>query len=200
VQAAHHYAEALALLREQQNLSGTPKILHALGEVAWAQGKYAQAAHHYAEALAMSRKSGQNVVSAAALYGLGKIAHLQGDYPTARQLYQEALAQRQGEYAMRAWRREARALWGIPRFLEALASLAVAQQQMEPAARLFGATAAWHIAVRFLRAPIERTTRDSEIAAVRTALGEEAFASAWVAGQAMTLEQAVAVSTEIECS
>jgi hypothetical protein len=37
----------------------------------------------------------------------------------------------------------------------------------------------------------ERDTHERALASARAALGEEAFAAAWAAGQALTLEQAI---------
>jgi hypothetical protein len=42
----------------------------------------------------------------------------------------------------------------------------------------------------------EPLARDRQVAAVREALGEEAFAAAWAAGQAMTPEEAIATALE----
>ena len=39
--------------------------------------------------------------------------------------------------------------------------------------------------------PILRADYEQNVAAVRTQLGEEAFAACWAAGQAMTLDQAI---------
>jgi hypothetical protein len=41
-----------------------------------------------------------------------------------------------------------------------------------------------------------RRTFDESVAAVRPALGDQAFATAWAEGRAMTLEQAVAYALE----
>jgi hypothetical protein len=50
-----------------------------------------------------------------------------------------------------------------------------------------------HVLTRF-RTPIEQANYD--LAAVRTALGEEAFAAAWAAGRAMSLEDAIALALD----
>jgi hypothetical protein len=44
--------------------------------------------------------------------------------------------------------------------------------------------------------PAHRTEHERCVAAVRTALGEEAFASAWADGRAMALEDAVQYALE----
>ena len=44
----------------------------------------------------------------------------------------------------------------------------------------------------FILAPADRADHDRDVAAVRAALGEAAFAAAWAEGRAMTMEQAIA--------
>jgi hypothetical protein len=39
--------------------------------------------------------------------------------------------------------------------------------------------------------PADRAEHDRSVTAVRAALGQEAFAAAWAAGRAMTLEDAI---------
>jgi hypothetical protein len=70
--------------------------------------------------------------------------------------------------------------------------VAVAQAQSERAARLFGAAEALREAIGTPLPPADRAEHDRSVAAVRTALGEEAFAAAWAEGRALTLEHAVA--------
>ena len=68
---------------------------------------------------------------------------------------------------------------------------------MERSATLFGA--ADHICPWAIHtiSPTERAERANILTAVRAALGEEAFAAAWAAGQAMTVEEAMAYAIEI---
>ena len=47
---------------------------------------------------------------------------------------------------------------------------------------------------------IYRADRESSLAAARTALGEEAYAKAWAEGEAMTLDEAIAVALAVEQS
>ena len=62
----------------------------------------------------------------------------------------------------------------------------------EAAAQLFGAVDGIRKSVRMILAPRDRTRYQSRIAAVRAALEEEAFATAWVRGKAMNLDEAIA--------
>jgi len=65
------------------------------------------------------------------------------------------------------------------------------QSQSSRAARLGGAASALRESIGSPRSPAEQEEIDQQVAAVREALGEAAFAAAWDAGRAMTWEQAV---------
>ncbi len=75
--------------------------------------------------------------------------------------------------------------------LEAFAHLA-AERQPQCAAQLWGAAAALREAIGAPLPPNEREEYERDVAAVREALGEEAFSATWVEGRAMSMEQAVA--------
>jgi predicted ATPase/class 3 adenylate cyclase/uncharacterized protein HemY len=181
-QATKMLEEAIVLFQEAGNKWGMATAFYGLGEVAWARADYEQAARRFEEALAVGRAMGGKFIIALALYGLGKVAQSRGDYGTAHALHREALSIRRGTGDRP----------GIAYSLEAFVSLAVAQRQMERAARLFGAMEALHELIRFILSPVERAERNEAIAASRAALGEEAFTKASAEGQAMTLEEAVA--------
>ena len=67
-----------------------------------------------------------------------------------------------------------------------------AQGQPAWAARLWGAAAARRVALSTPLPPIEHAHYERTVAAAQTALGEDAFAAAWAAGQTLPLEQAIA--------
>jgi hypothetical protein len=66
------------------------------------------------------------------------------------------------------------------------------QQQMARAAQLLGASKDLLETIRGSLEPTERVLYEQTIAAVQAALDEGQFATAWAAGRAMALEQAVA--------
>src|SRR5262249_12941700 len=82
--------------------------------------------------------------------------------------------------------------WGMAFTLEAFAGLAIAQQQSLRATRLFGVAEALREAINAPLPPNERENYDQNVALVRQVLGEAAFTTAWAAGRAMTLDQAMA--------
>ena len=117
---------------------------------------------------------------------LGFMARDQGDYGAAWVLFEESLA----------IFRELGNKLGIAQNLEGLAAVAVAQAQSERAARLFGAAEGLREVIGAPLPSADRAEHDRSVAAVRTALGEEAFAAAWAEGRAISLEQAVEYALE----
>jgi hypothetical protein len=109
------------------------------------------------------------------------VHHAQEEYEAARVLFAESLAIRQALGKQREAAKD----------LEWLAAVATAQGQSLRAARLLGAAESMREASRALLPPARRTEYEREVAAVRAALGEEAFAAAWAEGRAMSPEQAV---------
>jgi hypothetical protein len=76
--------------------------------------------------------------------------------------------------------------------LRGIAAIIAPSGKEEQAARLLGAAEALAEVVGAAQSGAARTGLDEQIAALRRALGEEAFGSAWATGRAMTLEQAAA--------
>ena len=74
--------------------------------------------------------------------------------------------------------------------LEGLAQVAVAQGMMDRVARLCGAAAALREATGWSLPPAKRAEHDRIVVAARRALGEDAFAAAWVRGYALPLKEA----------
>jgi predicted ATPase/DNA-binding SARP family transcriptional activator len=218
--------ESLAICREVGDRGIIAGLLYNLGLVAWGQGDYAGARSLHEECLAIKRKLGDQGELAYPLRSLGRVAQAQGDYARARSLLEESLAicrelqdrggiaysfnvlgsvalARGDNGAAQALFEESLAIFrelgdkgGIITDLEEMAEVAVAHAQAERAARLFGAAEGLRDA---LGAPLPRADRTEDglsVAAVRAALGEEAFAAAWAAGRAMSLEQAIALALD----
>ena len=80
--------------------------------------------------------------------------------------------------------------------LEGLARVLGARGRPAVAAHLLAAAAAQRRVLGAPLAPAEQDELDREAAALRGRLGDAAFDAAWAAGQAMTLQQAVASALE----
>jgi hypothetical protein len=69
------------------------------------------------------------------------------------------------------------------------ARMVAARGEAEWASYLWGTAAALRENSSFLLPPVERNSYERAVAAVRSELGEEAFAAAWSQGRTSTLEQ-----------
>jgi tetratricopeptide (TPR) repeat protein len=149
--------------------------------VADARGDYPVAHAHLEESLVIWHEFGDPYAIAYSLHKLGRVAQHQGQWTAAAAYFSQSLAiSQQQENKL-----------GIAECLEGLAAVASGQGHPERAARLFGAAAALREARSLPIPPVERADLDRGIAAVRSNLGEEAFAAAWARGQAMPLEHAI---------
>jgi len=174
--------ELLAQWRQLGDQSAYANVLNGLGEMARAHGEYGRAAIYYAESLALWQDVGVRSEVAIVRCNQGLLAHNQGDEGLAAALLAESLV----------LVRKNADQGGIPWCLEGLGWVAMAQGQAERAARLLGAARAWFHLTDVLSNPGDWAESDRNVAAARAKLGEEAFAAAWEAGRAMTLEQAIA--------
>jgi predicted ATPase/DNA-binding SARP family transcriptional activator len=220
------YEESLAIQRQLGDQHGIAASLHNLGMIALDQGEYEAARALHEESLAIQRELGNQQGIAASLSSLGNVARLRGEYEAARGFSEQSLAicrqlgdQRaiailignlakvacgQEDYVgARALRQESLTLFrqlgdqqGIAWSLEGAAAIAGAQNQPERGARLFGASEGLRGAIGSPLSPSERADCERHVAAARAALGEEAFAAAWEAGRAMSLDDAVTLALD----
>lgn len=115
------------------------------------------------------------------LYHLGSVARHQGDYEKAAVLLEESLA------VFRDLGQKS----AVADLIDRLGGIAAAQGVPTQAARLLGAADALRQAISSRLTSSVRADYERDVAAVRAALGNEAFAAAWADGRAMTLEQAI---------
>jgi predicted ATPase/class 3 adenylate cyclase len=181
-----HNTEILAQWRQLGDKGACAETLHALGEITRYQGEYGRAAMYYAESLALWQELGDRSWIAFVRNNQGYLAHNQRDEDLAAALLMESLvlARETGQQNTIAW------------CLAGLGWVAMAQGQAERAARLLGAAKAPFDATGNLIHPVDRAEFDRSAAAARATLGEEAFAAAWEAGRALTLEQAIAAALD----
>ena len=157
-------------------------MLLYLGHAAQLHGAYDRAAQLHQESLAIFRSSGdQHPGPAGAYHSLGETALGQGRLDeAARWLAQGlALSRTLGDQAGSAW------------CLAGLGSAAGLDEAPERAARLWGAAERLRQTIGCRPPPAARATYERAMAAARAQLGDNAFATAWEAGRALTLEQAI---------
>lgn len=216
--------EALTIWRQLGDKHSTARALISLGWAALRTGKDALARTRLEEALSLSRELGDSRRIGFELSGLGEVALRQGDTQRAVQLVEESLsirrqlgnkwgigvslgilgwaAIREGNWELAASRlresleirQETGDQSGIAWCLERMADIALAQGQAEKAARFIGAAAALRASIRSVIDPADQPEYDRRITSLRAILGQERFSAAWDEGQALTLEQAVALT------
>lgn len=220
------HEESLAIRRCLDDPPAVADSLNCLGIIAYLQGDYAAARRLYEESLAIRRKLGIKRGIAGSLANLGIVAHALGDFDQAARLYEEsrsiqlelgdrpglavsllhlgivALHQGLDAQAARLFR-ESIGLFqalhnsvGIVECLHELAAGAAARGQWERAVKLWAATRALRESAGAPSLPADLAEQEQKEAA-RRALGEEGFAAAWAAGEAMSLEAAVACALEV---
>jgi non-specific serine/threonine protein kinase len=160
-------------------------FLSHLGSVAYARGNLELASARFTEALSRQRTTVHRWGEAFSLTGLGYVARAQGDDRLARTHFGAGLPLFDEH---EDWRMIALTLAGV-------AGLAATGGQPQQAARLFAAAAALRQTGEFVADPAYQATNERDLGAVRATLGESAFVTAWSEGQAMTLEEALALAT-----
>jgi predicted ATPase/DNA-binding NarL/FixJ family response regulator len=157
-----------------------------LGQVAWRQGELERARALLEEGLASLRLKGYRQGIGTALHGLGATAWRQGDAAGATERLRESLA----------LRHEMGERLGIAECLETLAAVVIGAGQPKPsarrAARQLGAAEALRETIGAPVPPVARPDHEATMQAARATMGEGAFAAAWAAGKALSIEQAVA--------
>jgi tetratricopeptide (TPR) repeat protein len=176
------YEEALTIYRRFGEPQSIAAALTNLAVIADKLGDHARALALYEESLGVFRELGHIGGIATVLVNMGHIACAQGDTRRATTLLHESLRL--------AW--QTRTARKIADSLEGLAEVAWAERRADTAAHLYGAAAALRDRAGAPIWPDECSTYDQSVAAVRTALGEEAFAVAWEAGRTTPLECVIA--------
>lgn len=184
--ALPYLEESLALFRDMGALQNIALTLNSLGAVFLFQERFEVSRRYFEESLAMRRQIADKGGIAASLMNLGVVAEAEGRYDEARTLLAESLT----------LRRELGHQTGIAESLECFARLAAARGEAARAARLYGAAEALRERLAAPLYPAERARHASTLAAVRQALGDVRFASAWALGRTLTTAQAVAFALE----
>jgi predicted ATPase/TolA-binding protein len=188
--ARQWFEEDQAYFRKKDHKAYMASAHYFLGLLAWAVGDLEQADRRYTDMLNTYGDYG-SVLQVSALVGLSKVALAQGEMQQALVNLTQAF-----DVPITIGTLETPYLHHPNPALEAAAFLATAQGKADDAARLLGTTETWHANFYYTRLPRERQEREACIASLRLAMSEQAFATAWAEGQAMTLEQAVAYALE----
>jgi DNA-binding CsgD family transcriptional regulator/tetratricopeptide (TPR) repeat protein len=180
--------ESLALSREMGDLRGIASWLANLATVTIARGDTGRATELCEESLAIRKGLGYKGGIAHTLAIMGRIALYQGAYERATACYQESLTLRQ----------ETGEKEGIATALEGLAAVTGMQGQPLSGARLYAFSESLRNLLRAPLTPIDRAYHLQSVATIRAQLDESTFLKAWTAGQAMTLEEAIAEAVQVQ--
>ena len=186
-EAARRYAEAEALARPTGDGWVLGLILGNRADLARRAGEPQLARRLLEEALALQRALREPQGIGQTLERLGRLALAEGDAAGARRGLTQGLT---------VWR-DGGCVWSLPSLLRHLARVAEAQGHPARAARLWSAAATQHQALLGRPLPAhEGPTLAQAAESLRARLGAAAFDAARAAGEAMTLEQAVAYVLE----
>jgi excisionase family DNA binding protein len=172
-QAEAHFGDALAIFRQLGDAVGIAQLTANLGELAEVEGRHELAIERLDTALAKWRDLDDRVGAARAQVYLGQALLARNKVARAETVLREALiAIRDIEYEQL-----------LPAALRSIAQLAARRSDFTVAARWYGAEAGVREALGMKLPAARRAGHEGTIAAVREALGEAAFASAWEEGQ-----------------
>jgi non-specific serine/threonine protein kinase len=183
--AEARFEESVAIWRELGDLPPMAMPLHNLAHLAIRGGDHTAARALFEESLQIHRAAGYEVGIANVLTFLGRLVAQQGELARAAAMLTESL--------MLHRKLGARAM--LAETLEVVADWSLRRGRPGPAACLYGAADAWWTSGR-VPLPGTRPLERAGVAAVRAALGDDAFMAAWAEGRALSLDAAGALALE----
>lgn len=183
--AAHaRMQQRLTIMQEQGNMLFTMASLQMLGFVTLLEGHVSEAAALYQEGLALAQEVGNNQYACIYRIGLGEVARLQGDLRQAQAVFAASLPTAVKQESLTA----------IAHGLRNVACIAVAVGDAARAVRL--SAAAERHGIQGMGLMHQPAGFAQDLAAARAQVGAAAFEAAWAQGQAMSLEEAIALAVE----
>ena len=180
-------SESLQIFRELGDPLGEGFSLHNLAVAAYREGNLALACALIDESVAIFRRFEVGRALAEALVSAGPILDAAGE--------PEAALAKLSESLRLAWRVGPR--WVIAAALEGIARMAAGDRQERAAVELAGRAAALRTEIGVPVPPSGRAELERTLATLWTALGSDAFATAWAWGQARALPDAIAAAAGV---
>jgi predicted ATPase/DNA-binding SARP family transcriptional activator len=177
--------ETLAIARAYKHRVAMAMALNDLGEIARVRGDYAEAQAHYSESLRLFQQMGNRSDVPRLLHNLGYVALHDGDLELAAAHFCRSL----GRFRKRQIAR------GAVEVLAGLAAFMARRGRPLQAARMWGAAEAAREAADWVRWPADAAEDDHYQAQARVEAGAALFASAWHAGRALSIDEALAEMT-----
>jgi predicted ATPase/DNA-binding SARP family transcriptional activator len=222
--AMEHATRSQDLAREVGDRSMKSVALNMIADVALAQRDYAKAIVVYQQALPLAREVGARVAEAYGLFGLGRVAFSQRDYDRAETFFREsqeayrAAGDVASGSALLAWmgfavlgqgdcQRAATLLqegislghplqWPNLRNVWGLARIALAEGHGRQATMLLAAVRPLFETYVIWNMPVDGDDYQADVALARNQLGEDGFAAAWAEGQALSIDEAIALALQ----
>ncbi|MFN8489929.1 MAG: tetratricopeptide repeat protein [Caldilineaceae bacterium] len=183
-QSSTLFAESLAIRRHLGDKWGVANSLNNLGELALMQEDYPVARAYLEEAVTVYREIGDKWSLGNSVLTLGNVLRAQQAYTAAYPLYEESLHIYRDLGDRRA----------LAYLLESIGGLLSLQGDAVRALHLAGAAATLRETLGAPLSSAEQSQLDSALQPSRTTLGEAAAQNAWATGQALTLDQAIALT------
>ena len=178
------YEESADLLRRLGLDYELGPVLSNLGVCLMSQGKLDEGARLYEEAVEVCRASGRDEQLVISLFNLGRVSTLQGRYEAAGDLFEQALgaARELGYREMIAYS------------LKGIGEVRAHGGEPEAAARLLGASDRLFAELGAHVEATEWETYERTVEHLEEELGDDAYAAAHAEGQALPLEQSLALA------
>jgi hypothetical protein len=181
------FDEALAAQRQGENRQAHPWTLFHLGLLTISQGAYDEAIGVLDEAVSCARQMSVPMIEGVAQIGLGLVALHQGLPERAAPLWTVGLK------CVHGFGLKHPTAFG----LEVATVAAVQRGAPEAAGRIWGARAAIHESLHIELSAAEHAQYDPYVDRARAQIGDERWEAALAAGQAMTLDQAIAYALTV---
>jgi tetratricopeptide (TPR) repeat protein len=158
-----------------------------LAELASHHRDYTRAAALWTESLERFRELGATTLIGYALCGLGDVYYRQGEYRRAISALRDGLSRHH----------QARYKLGAAEALETLALAMCAMGKWTRGVRLLGAAAMLRERAGAPQSPNRHPQSEGIASQARAEIGEEAYATAWQVGAAMSLDEAATYASEL---
>src|SRR6266498_2151089 len=175
--------EAVMLNQNFSNKNLMGNILYTYGKMALVQGDYEQARTSLHESMVILDKSGIWIGQLWSQVLLGYVALREGNITEAHHIFARSIQE---------FQKDKNTIIGVVFAIEGMASLFVAVDKLEHAARLIGWTDMTREKIGDTRQPLEQADMDRDIAAILMKIGSDAFEEVYDHGRTMTLDEAVA--------
>lgn len=188
-EAARCLKEALRLARAIDDVGGQAAALCGLGDLQRLRGEWSGATTYYTRGLELATATKDRLGMISLLHGLGEVARMQGmDVLACTRLKQSLhLAWEIGNHV------------ALTAGIEALAWLCVQANQPEHGALLLGAAHELRETLQTPHSPISQKGYERELAALKEAIGQQAFAESWGHGRSLLLTQVMALGVAPVC-